>query len=172
MCMVTPHRSLQQSLRPIGGRSPGSQDSRRPRHLSSRVRHRKNYSSAAPEQLTQTARYKGHVEILSKFPSQARQPKQNRCTLSHSTTSKSTTEIDLRNRVHHHVEIESRTSKPNCRRTCIHCRTKRGNRRVTLSQATIQPNSHTYQWTASNSSATENRAPRGLHLKSAPTETV
>ena len=79
----------------------------------------KNYSSAAPEQLT------GHVEIPSKFPSQARQPKQILCTLFNSTTSKSTTEIDLRNRVHHHVGIESKTSKPNCRRTCIHCRTKR-----------------------------------------------
>ena len=61
------------------------------------------------------------------------------CTLFHSTTSKSTTEIDLRSRVHLHVEIVRRTSKPNCRRTCIHCRTKRGNRRATLSQATIQP---------------------------------
>ena len=135
MCMVTPHLSLQQSLRLTGGRSPGSRDSRRP----SRVKHKKNYSSAAPEQRTQTARYKAHVEILSKFPSQARQPKHNLCTLFHSTTSKSTTEIDLKSRIHHHVEIVSRTSKPNCRRTCIHCRTKRGNRRVTLSQATIQP---------------------------------
>ena len=83
--------------------------------------------------------YKGHVETLSKFQSQARQTEAYLCTLFHSTTSKSTTEIDLRSRVHHLVEIVSSTSKPNCHRTCIHCRTKRGNRRGTLSQATIQP---------------------------------
>ena len=66
------------------------------------------------------------MEILSKFPSQTRQLQHHLCTLFHSTTSKSTTEIDLRSRVHHHVEIVSRTSKPNCRRTCIHCQPKRG----------------------------------------------
>ena len=66
------------------------------------------------------------------------QPPKHICAHFHSTTSKSTTEIDFRSRVHH-GEIVSRTPKPNCRRTCIHCRTKRGNRRVTLSQATIQP---------------------------------
>ena len=136
--MVTPHRSLQQSLRLIGGRSPGSRGSRRPRHLPSHVKLRKNYSSAAPEQRT-NCKIQGARRNTVQISISGKATEAYLCTLSHSTTSKSTTEIDLRSRVHHHVEIVSRTSKPNCRRTCIHCRTKRGNRRVTLSQATIQP---------------------------------
>ena len=138
MCMYTPHRSLQQSLRLIGGRSPGSRDSRRPRHLPSRVKHRKKTTLQQHLNSEHKLQYKGHVEILSKFQYQARQPKHICAHFSSSTTSKSTTEIDLRSRVHHHVEIVSRTSKPNCHRTYIHCRTKRGTEEEP-SSSTIQP---------------------------------
>ena len=83
-------RRCNESLRLIGGRSPGSRDSRRPRHLP-RPRRRKNSSSStAPKKSTRatsrprktSARCKGLAREISTFPSEtAQQPKHRLCTL-------------------------------------------------------------------------------------------
>ena len=59
VCMSTAVMTMQQSLRPIGSRSPGSRDSRRPATPPSRIKHRKNSSQAILKQRQSACQIQG-----------------------------------------------------------------------------------------------------------------
>ena len=65
VCMSTAVMTMQQSLRPIGVRSPGSPDSR-PRHLPSRIKHGKKLLSCNPETEVTPCLMQGADGIMSR----------------------------------------------------------------------------------------------------------
>ena len=86
-CVSTAVMTMQQSPRPIGGRSPGSRDSRRPRHTLPASNTWKTLLKQSWNSVKVPVRYRGLVEIMSGFQvhelRQSRQSKHRLCTLLH-----------------------------------------------------------------------------------------
>ena len=128
------------------------------------------------EQRTSDCQVRGLIKVMSRYPCEphGKQPKHQLCTLLHSAQRKTPGEQDenrLRNpRTPSRRKKGNSSNSPKKQTQYMYSLSNQALREKRNPQSSHHNhNSQTYQLTAS-SRATENRAPRGLHQKSAPTE--